>query len=150
MSDGSQQGVSADRALGTILGGEEPPSEEEEKTPQWWLDHLLGREDDVGSYEGHAETMAKYIILAYRRMPGLVHAPNSPVWLTSEWGDKDYDVVVLPDLSDCLKKVYADEDHPFRKALGEATGFSWGWAFNIARYALELPPQPNPAIITVG
>ena len=30
------------------------------------------------------------------------------------------------------------------------TGFQWGWAYNAARRCLELPPEPNPAIITIG
>jgi hypothetical protein len=33
-------------------------------------------------------------------------------------------------------------------ALG-ITGFQWGWAVNAARFAESLPPEPNPAIITV-
>jgi hypothetical protein len=30
------------------------------------------------------------------------------------------------------------------------SGFQWGWALNAARYCVELPPAPNPAIIDVG
>jgi hypothetical protein len=29
------------------------------------------------------------------------------------------------------------------------TGFMWGWAVNAVRRCLELPPVPNPAIITL-
>jgi hypothetical protein len=28
------------------------------------------------------------------------------------------------------------------------SGFQWGWAVNAARYCVELPPAPNPAILT--
>jgi hypothetical protein len=30
------------------------------------------------------------------------------------------------------------------------TGFQWGWGVNAARRLVELPPQPNPAIVDVG
>ena len=30
------------------------------------------------------------------------------------------------------------------------TGFQWGWAYNAAARCLELPPKPNPAIMTIG
>jgi hypothetical protein len=29
------------------------------------------------------------------------------------------------------------------------TGFMWGWAVNAARYSLELPLEPNPAIVVL-
>jgi hypothetical protein len=152
MSDGSQQGIGADRALKTILGGEPSPEKEEERTPQFWRDRLLAKDDDIGGYEAHAEVMAKYIVLALKRMPRLACCPNESVYLTNDEGKIDWDspTILVSDLSDVLKKVYPDEAHPFRRALSEATGFTWGWAFNIARYALGLPPQPNPAIITIG
>lgn len=149
MSDGSQQGISADRALGTILGGEPAPKEDEEKSPAWWLARLKAKNDDINGYEAHAEVIAKYILEAYEKDPRLKECPNSRVYGTYPDGKTNYNKVAVPDLSDEMKKVYPDENHPFRRALDEATGFSWGWAFNIARYAVELPPQPNPAIIEV-
>lgn len=153
MGDGTQQGIGAERAIETILGGKPAPDKDEEKAPAFWLERLLAKDDNIDGYEAHAEVMAKYIVLALRRMPGLAHAPNTGVYLADENGKMVFEpemVQVLPGLSDALKKVYADEKHPFRMALSEATGFTWGWAFNIARYALGLPPQPNPALLTIG
>lgn len=31
----------------------------------------------------------------------------------------------------------------------DLTGFMWGWAANAARYCVELPPAPNPAIMEI-
>jgi len=152
MTDGTQQGIEAERALKTILGGRPAPAEEEERTPAFWLARLEAKDDDIGGYEAHAEVIAKYIVKAYRQIPGLVHAPNDSVYFRDEHGETDWDSpkILVRGLSDCLKDVYTDEQHPFRRALSQATAFSWGWAFNIARYSLGLPPQPNPAIITIG
>lgn len=124
MSDGTQQGWGADEALKAIMGGEQP---KEVKTPSYWLKRLEEKSDDCEGYDKHAEVMAKYIVEAYKKYPMLKVLPNS----------------------DTLKKIYSDEKHPFRQALSEATGFTGGWAFNIARYALGLPPQQNPAIIEI-
>lgn len=146
-SDGTQQGIGAERALETILGGEDAPTEEEKTTPAQWLEILEAKDDSIDGYDAHAQVMAKYIIEAYRAHEGLHHAPNSTVYLHPiDW---DNPVVLMPDLTDVMKKVYPDESHPFRKALSGATGFSWGWAFNIARYALGLPPQQNPALMEI-
>ena len=148
MSDGTQQGIGVNRALETIMGGKEPPQESEEKSPQFWLERLINKDDNIDGYDAHAEVMAKYIVQAYKKYPALTGAPNSTVCLEPiNWENP---IILMPNLSDCLKKVYSDEKHPFRQALSEATGFTWGWAFNIARYALGLPPQPNPAILTIG
>jgi hypothetical protein len=149
MSDGSQQGIEAERALKTILGGDPAPKEDEERSPAWWLKRLKEKNDDVNGYEAHAEVMAKYILEAYEKEPRLKEYPNMRVYQKDKNGNTNYDVVVVQDLSDELRKFYPDKTHPFRRALSEATGFSWGWAFNIARYALGLPPQPNPAIVHI-
>lgn len=148
MSDGTQQGIEAERALKTIVGGEPAPKEDEEKSPEFWFKRLTEKDDDIDGYDAHAEVMAKYIIQAYQKYPALTGIPNSSVYL--EPIDWDKPVILINNLSDFLKIVYPDETHPFRKALSEATGFTWGWAFNIARYALGLPPQPNPAMLTIG
>lgn len=142
------------KAIETILGSKSAPNEDEEKTPQWWLEHLkqkesvLNKDDNTDSYDNHAEVMAKYIIEAYQSQPGLIHAPNKNVYLKpTDWNNP---IVLMWDLSDLLEKhIYTNKDHPFRIALSEATGFTWGWAYNIARYALGLPPMANPAIMTI-
>lgn len=151
-NDGSQQGIGPERALKTILGGEPAPEKQDERTPEFWRARLRAKDDDINGYEAHAEVMAKYIMLAIERMPGLARVGNESVYLTDMDGKTHYskETVIVEDLSDVLKKVYTDENHPFRRALSAATGFSWGWAFNIARYALGLKPQPNPAIVTIG
>jgi hypothetical protein len=147
MSDGSQQGVDPERAIKTILGGEPSPSEEEEKSPEYWLKRLAEKDDCIDGYNAHAEVMAKYIVQAYSAKPELKQSPIESVYQKPiDWKNP---VILVPDLSTELKKLYTDEQHPFRRALSAATGFTWGWAFNIARYALGLPPQPNPAIVEI-
>lgn len=149
MSDGSQQGISPERALRTILGGEPAPERDDHNSPAFWLKRLREKNDDIGGYDSHAEVMAKYILKAYDDQPELREAPNSALYL--EPIDWENPVILVESLSDRLKRdVYPDPTHPFRQALSAATGFTWGWAFNIARYALGLPPQPNPAIIEVA
>jgi hypothetical protein len=149
MSDGSQQGISPERAIRTILGGEPAPEKDDESSPGYWLKRLRAKDDNTGGYDAHAEVMAKYILRAYESHPHLQSAPNSTKYVEPiDWNNP---VVLERDLSDRLKaEVYTDPAHPFRRALSEATGFTWGWAFNIARYALGLPPEPNPAIIEIG
>lgn len=147
MSDGSQQGIKADRAIETILGGKRRPSKGKQRSPEWWLSYLKEKNDDIDGYSDHAEVMAKYILEAYKKDSSLTQYPISRIY--QEPINWDNPVILSPDLSDKLKSFYPRKSHPFRKALSEATGFTWGWAFNIARYALKLPPQPNPAIVVL-
>jgi len=149
MTDGTQQGISAKRAIETIIGGKPAPEKDDESSPAYWLKRLREKDDDINGYEAHAEVMAKYILLAYETHPHLQQAPNTRKYVEPvDWNNP---VVLEHDLSDRLKdEVYTNPTHPFRRALSNATGFTWGWAFNIARYAIGLPPQPNPAIIAIG
>lgn len=145
-NDLTEVGATAQEGLESALAGKEP---EEERSPEYWLNRLKNKNDDIGGYEGHAEVMAKYIVEAYEANPSLADCPNSTVYQQPiDWNNL---VVLQKDLSDVLSAtVYTDPQHPFRRALNEATGFTWGWAYNIARYACGYPPQPNPAIIMVG
>lgn len=150
MSDGSRQGIDAERALDTILGGKSALKGDEEKTPAYWKERLAKKNDDIDGYDAHAEVMAKYILEAYIEYPALSGLPISNVFLKGDidWG-RAQDFVLVPSVDGALKKIYPDDNHPFQRALDEATGFSWGWACNIARYALGLPEKPNPALMTI-
>ena len=123
-------------------------TEEARLTPAYWLARLATKDDNIDGYENHAEVIAKYIIEAYRTNPELVILNNRRTYLTDNDGQTQYSIVLVDSLYDALKKVYGPE-HPCSLALAEATGFSWGWAYNTARYALELPLRPNPAIISI-
>lgn len=146
MSDGANVGVGPERALDTILGGADQPKEEDSKSPEWWLNYLVNEKDDnIDGYNEHAEVMAKYIILAYQAEPNLTKVPISAIY------SKAYDKTFIPDIGEVLKQhIYTSPSHPFRLALSEATGFSFGWAVNIARFAMKLNQVPNPALITIG
>lgn len=149
MNDGSQQGISPSRAIHTILGGEPAPVLDDHNSPAYWLKRLTEKDDNINGYDAHAEVMAKYILQAYESHPALREAPCSTVFVEPiDWENMR---VLVHSLGDRLKaEVYTDPEHPFRRAYSDATGFTWGWAFNIARYALGLPPEPNPAILSVG
>lgn len=154
-------GVSADRAWETILGDAEQPTDEERRTPDemraWVLsaptpDEFEARGPDVDySYGECARVVARVILEAYLADPSLATLPM----------DTDYDWDADPDrgaqgmkpefvrqqsLSDVMRERGLYE--PIR-GLG-ISGFQWGWAVNAARYCVEVEPQPNPAIITIG
>lgn len=122
MSDGADMGVTPERALGTILGGQPQPSEEEKMSPEKMRDELMKQPDDYkdieGSYDSGAMWLAKQFLL-----------------LLEAGVEGDYNV-----LYDKMKEKNGEQDYGF-------TGFMVGWANNAARYALNRPPQPNPAFV---
>ncbi len=73
---------------------------------------------------------------------------DKPVMQRGEFADPKtftgYHPVGPPDLYDVMKEAGV----PLAR-LG-LTGFQWGWAFNAGRHVLGLPPEPNPAILTIG
>ncbi len=157
MSDGAHQGVSARRALDTILGGAEQPAEDEQRNPDEMRRWLLAApgppfEDDGDGYEACARWAARRVLEAFLADPQLASTPIETVfdWPTirgeSERTGRDPSQLmgehtVAVGLYDVLKARGVD--------LGELglSGFQWGWAANAARYCVELGPQPNPAII---
>jgi len=149
--DGADMGIGVKRALETVVGGKESPKKEDGLSSEQMKEKLLNKDDDINGYDAHAEVMAKYIFLAMtsrdRLIRNLHEIPCERIYL---WKGND-STVVCPDLSDVLKEhIYIDKEHPFRKALSDASGFTWGWAVNAARYAAGLPPVRNPAIIEIG
>lgn len=130
MSDGAHLGVTAERALETILGGKPEPDGSEHRSPDDMRRMLAEKDDDIDGYDLHAQVLAKYLLRLFEARPELLKITSG-------------------DLSDVAKRFYDDEQHPFRLALSEATGFSWGWAVNAARYAMHADPVPNPAIMTI-
>lgn len=155
MSDGAAFGIGAERALGTILGGEPAPTEEEgmsvaEMTE--WLVNAPAATDPAAltSYGECARAVAGEILrwaLAnpqrYARTPAeneYEHDAEGKLVFNDEGGLN----LVQVGLYGVLK------DEGVALDLLGITGFQWGWAYNAARRCLELPPEPNPAIVTLG
>lgn len=149
--DGADLGITAERALKTVLGGEESPTKDEGMSPAEMKAMLEAKDDDTDGYDAHAQVMAKYLVRLYEKYPEIAYCPTEDVYRKDDNGETIWEgPALVTGLSEVAKREWPDESHPFRQALSEATGFSWGWAVNAARYCLDLPPVPNPAILTVG
>ncbi len=154
MSDGAHLGVGAERALGTVLGSEGQPTDDEKMTAGQMQEWLLSapRWNDpaaMASYDECARAVAGEVLRwALANPERYAHTPMETEieWPTKPDGTKDYNNPIYGAKS--LYDVLKDEGIGLDK-LG-ITGFQWGWAYNAARRCLELPPQPNPAIIEIG
>jgi hypothetical protein len=151
-ADGAHLGVSAERALKTILGGEPEPTEDEQMdadTFRQWI-RTADRSDDYGEC---ARLCARYLLEYLTAHPEDMQLPLDAThdWarLRAEMGDQfpEPEVLAKYQLSEGVwdRAVLA---FPQLHDLG-LTGFQAGWAFNAARRCLELPPAPNPALLTV-
>ena len=155
-SDGADIGVGAERALGTILGGEDQPSEEERETREQMEGRIRNAPISADGYDGAATACARIILEAYEEYPVLRNHPTEGVYLTDQAGQmvwfeehKKQAVVTIPGLVDVLKQLH--EQEPEKLAVfSDLTGFMWGWAVNAARHVLGLDPKPNPAILEIG
>lgn len=163
MADGAHQGVGAERALDTILGGKPDPQESQEKTmtPDGMQDHLESASiEHCDSYDGTARYCGKLVLnflVAHPEYQGVsaeaayISRDEPPNREAGETGFEMYGkwrVKLGPDLFDLVKAESSTEDDD--RCLGELTGFMWGWAVNAAKYALGAPPVPNPALLEIG
>lgn len=148
--DGAHMGVSANRALKTILSGEDQPTEEEQMDPvqmrDWILQPDIDYGDDMGEGYGEvARRIARTILTYYMADPRRATIPTESEY---DWeADPDHgahgmkpEFVKHLGLYDIMKQ----EGVPFEPGF---TGFQWGWAVNAARRCVELPPVPNPAFL---
>ncbi len=148
--DGADMGVSADRALKTVLGGGAQPTEDEKMDPIAFEKWIMSHTSDPQTYGGTAAYMAKLILDHLRAHPDDARIPTEAEYEDHRLpnGERDWSKFIKKDtrnLSDVM-----DEYPAWREAIQGATGFMWGWAVNAARRCCELPPVPNPAIVTVG
>lgn len=169
MSDGAVYGVKAGAALHAVLGGKEPESNDVVSDPaafETWITGgaSLGEALDAAGEDGYTETsrrVAKSVLAFLRRHPehaGLssegqcayVPPTDSRVAGQPEAFHRDDGWVFVqtePGLLDPFEASLSDAE---RAEFDESTGFMWGWAVNAARRCLELPPVPNPALLTIG
>lgn len=157
MSDGSNLGITASRALGTILGGEEQPKEEEKATREQVEQRVRNaplpvgtpiweREDVQDSYSLAADAVAHAFLVVVDENPELLN--------TVEYYPDDYEVEIL------RGKQKSPEDAVWNATIerwpnaddfwGGVTGFMVSFAYNTVRYIKEEPPKPNSAIIEIA
>ncbi len=146
MSDGAQQGIGAKRALDTILGGEPAPTKEEGMSREEMERAIMAVSTPPADYNDMALFTAKFILTTLRAHPEIARAPVDTVY------DWDHVVEGHPTIARKGWVELFEEMDPagYNAAVEGITGFMWGWACNAARYVLDLPEVPNPAIITIG
>lgn len=149
--DGAHLGVSADRALKTILGGAPQPADHERMDAATMRAWILAAEPEHSrdSYEECARYAAKLVLEYLLADPVRVAIPTENVYEEDESGGLVYNStgglnLVTPGLYERMKA-----DGIPLSDLG-LSGFQWGWAVNAARRCVELPPVANPAILTIG
>ncbi len=149
-SDGASMGVNADRALETILGGEEQPAKEEQKTPAAMEAEIRAQGFENLSYGTCATATARLILEAYDKYPQLKALPSEQEYLRDATGKMLWPAVHLTvSIYDVLKELHAEDPQKLEILTG-LTGFMWGWAFNAVRYCQSEPPVPNPALMTIA
>lgn len=129
MSDGANLGISATRALKTILGGEPSPTKEEGKSKEQLIADLMAIDDDYKKastdYDSTTMWLAKQMYL--ERLAG-----------------KDGDSSAMYDF---VKEKFKDK---WKEWNVDFTGFMVGFANNLSRYLTDKPEQSNPALMTIG
>jgi hypothetical protein len=145
MGDGAHQGIGAERALETILGGKEEPREDEGMSPEQMRAYITAEPTD--GYEGAAQGLAGYLLRAVEAHPEMRDMPISSEYAFPD-GTATSATLTVQGWNDYLKECDADGYGAAMDRYGP-TGFQYGWAANAVRYCLNLPPAPNPALIEV-
>lgn len=157
--DGANLGISARRALGTVLGGQPAPTEDEWSTLEEMRARILAAPlpgDGPGIYDRAMETgdayslaadsIAHAFLVCEQEDPGVlqrvtVFGPDN-CEIEDLWG-KPVDANQAVWEAACARWPGADE------WWGGATGFMVGFAYNAACAITGLPPAPNPAFMTI-
>jgi hypothetical protein len=126
MTDGAHLGAAPTRALGTILGDDPQPSGDEvmtaEEMARWVAEAPDNPTPDADGYDDACRLLAKWILAWLKEDPRRAWTPSDG------W----------------YEQMKADG---YIKADLGISGFQWGYAVNVARRLLELPPAANPAIL---
>jgi hypothetical protein len=158
--DGATQGVSAGDALNVILRGQSEDDQVHDGPdvfaakirsavgPPWNYGEPI--EGEIGEgYTACANYLARQILewLEGDLARGLGPVEDVIEWGTLPNGDTDWrkHTVIEKGWSTLMK-----EAGYFPDGMYGCTGFQWGWACNAARTILDIPPVPNPAIVTIG
>lgn len=163
MSDGAHMGITAGRALGTVLGGDDQPTDEERSTaeetrarleaaplfegPKPWdrFPSVEGEMNDA-AYSAAADSIAHAFLILLEEDESLLEPRYYPE-------DCEHEI---------LRGKQKSPDSPFWEAMtdrwphaddwiGGASGFMVGFALNAALYASgKSLVARNPAIVEVG
>jgi hypothetical protein len=108
--------------------------------------YLHAAPDEPASYNDAGRAAGKLVLEYLTRHPEDRYLPAEA---RHEWpnGLGEPAVEVAPGIYDNMKR--SEPDLATRLDNLDLTGFLWGWGVNAAKYALELPPVANPAILTV-
>jgi hypothetical protein len=157
-ADGAHLGVSAGRALSTILGGEPSPSPDEQMDADTFRAWIKSAPDTIseGGEEGYSETArlcARYLLEYLETHP---EDTRLPLDATYDWERARAELGRAPESVEEMER-YRTGDSLWDRASQadlrlkdmDLTGFMVGWAFNAARRCLEMPPAPNPALLEI-
>lgn len=143
--DGAHEGVAAEAAMKAAIGGEQPASVQ---TVQEMAASIMAvTPDDANTYDGCARYAAKLIMEWLLEDPSRAAGPTENVYELGDDGRMVWPAVVVT--AGWYDRMKEDGHAGALEQLG-LTGFQWGWAVNAARRCVELPPVPNPAIVTIG
>jgi hypothetical protein len=150
--DGAHLGYGMEAALKGVMGGEEPPKR---MTAGDMREYILAAPDQPTNYDDYGRAVAKLVLGFLERHPEASDKPadSEHEWPTKPDGTPDWNAtpsITVEGLYDYIKRVEPDWKEANQHVFGEMTGFMWGWGVNAARRCLELPPVPNPAIVTIG
>lgn len=144
--DGSELGVTAERALKTILGGDPSPTEEEEQAPEQVAERVKAATAD--SYAGATDCLTRAMLRLFEQREETRVWPSERVTAESVYDPETNTFSNLaPDLYAAAKEVATPEE---LDAFEGCTGFMWGFAVNQARWLTGQHPGSNPAIVTIN
>jgi hypothetical protein len=153
--DGAHLNYTAHEGLSAVLG-----DADEQSTAPHMSDDDFARyirecpEDAADSYDGSARLAARYMLQWLETHPLEAWRPleDEIDWKKFEaagspWDDFETRRSEFVAIEGAWDRIC--EEAPALRELG-MTGFMAGWAWNAARKVLNLGPQANPAIVTVG
>lgn len=155
MSDGSNMGITAKRALGTILGGDDQPTEEEKATPEQVRARVMAAPDpceglpiwerEGDGYSLSADAISKAFLLAEEADPGILERRECYP------EDCEHEILrgVEKDGASVVWDYVSDRWPGFDSWIGGASGFQVGFAYNTARYVTGQRITGNPAILDI-
>jgi len=159
MSDGSNLGVTARRALDTILGGDPSPTEDEIQTPEQVSARIMNAPSPLegghvfetygeDGYAVAADAIAKAFLLVALDDPDIL---DRPVY----WGPENTEIEDLwgkqassPETA-VWDKVCAQWPG-FDEWLGGASGFMVSFAYNTVKYIIGQEVTGNSAIVEIN
>jgi hypothetical protein len=158
MTDGANLGVTAHRALESILAGKPSPTEDEQTTREETLARVLAAPlpgEGDGPHQRGLDTGVAYSMVTDSICRAMLECEQADPGLLGRRAvfPDDYDIEELrgtplsPETLawQAIMARYPDADEWW----GGATGFMVGFAYNTARFIMGLPPAGNPAIMEV-